>query len=255
MLYARQVRKPTLNEILQRLEANLNHYDAAVPSLFCDEHVISRVEQYGPPDQDIITDSIFRLRRTRKPDHTTALVESREIKKVNGKPATSQGIDGPTLLTGAFEGALAAVSLNQSACMNYVLQRINDDSPKEPYIIHFVTALSPQSSINCILQENGKGRLFIDPESMQVTRLELTTPHHVIIPGPRPVIGKRVLTVIYAPVLLGDETFWMPSAITMRNSSGFGFHMIAWSFRATYGNYHRMEVTSRIVPGSEVPVR
>ena len=27
----------SLGEVLQRLEANLNHYDADVPSVFCDE--------------------------------------------------------------------------------------------------------------------------------------------------------------------------------------------------------------------------
>jgi hypothetical protein len=94
---------------------------------------------------------------------------------------------------------------------------------------------------------------------MEITRLELTTPHHTIIPEDRftsPVVGERVVAVDYAPVLLGGETFWMPSTITSRAVSGSGtFHMVVWSFRATYRNYHRLEVTSRIVPGSEAPVR
>ena len=79
----------------------------------------------------------------------------------------------------------------------------------------------------------------------------------MIIPGSRfisPIIGKRVLSIDYAPVVLGGETFWMPSAITMRNVSGSGtFHMMVWSYRATYRNYHLLEVTSRILPGSEAP--
>jgi hypothetical protein len=37
----------------------------------------------------------------------------------------------------------------------------------------------------------------------------------------------------------------------MRTTTGSGgFHMLVWSFRATYRNYHKMEVTSRILPGS-----
>lgn len=257
-LHAKQARKPSLEGILQRLEANLNHYDTAVPSLFCDEHVISRMEQPGPLPQDVITDSIFRLSRIRKPDHTTTLVESREIQRVDGKPATSQNMDGPSLLSGAFEGAQAVVSINQSACMNYELLGTNGDSPNQPYIIRFATVLNPRNSTNCILQEQSTGRVFIDPASMHVTRLELTTPRHAIIPGDAwtpPVIGKRVVTIDYASVLLGNQTFWMPSAITMRNTTGFGFHRIVWSFRATYRNYHRLEVTSRIIPGSEALAR
>lgn len=180
-LCAQQAKVPTLEEILQRLEANLNHYDTGVPSLFCDEHVNSQVEP-GPRDQDTITDSIFRLKRTATANHTTTLVESREIKNVNGKPATSQDMDGPTMLSGAFEGGLAVVSLSQTACMNYALQRINKNRPTEPYIVRFATVLTPQNIANCLLQEDSKGRAFIDPASMQITHLELTTPRHVLTP-------------------------------------------------------------------------
>lgn len=113
------------------------------------------------------------LKRTPNPDHTTTLVESREIKNVDGKPATSQDMDGPTLLRGAFEGGLAIVFLNQTACMNYALQRINRNRPAEPYIVRLATVLTPQNSPDCLLQENSKGRVFIDPASMQIAHLEL----------------------------------------------------------------------------------
>ena len=255
-LFAQQTKPPTLEEVLQRLEENLNRYDTGVPSLFCDEHVTSRVVP-GMTDQDTITDSVFRLKRTPNPDHTTTLLESREIKKVDGKPPKKQDMEGPTLLSGAFEGGLAVVSLNQTACMNYSLQRINRNRPAEPYIVRFATVLTPQNSDDCLLQENSKGRVFIDPASMQVRHLELTTPHHEIIPGDSytsPVVGRRDLTVDYAPVLLDGQTFWMPSTITSRATSGVGtFHMTVWSFQATYRNYHRLEVTSRIRPASEAP--
>ncbi len=249
---------PTLEEILQRLEANLNHYDTGVPSLFCDEHVISQIKP-GQRKQDTVTDSVFHLKRTPGPDDTTSLVESRDIKNVDGTPATSQDMEGPILLSGVFEGGLAVVSLNQTACMNYTLQPINKNHPTAPYIVRFATLLTPQNSADCLLQENSKGRVSIDPASMQITHLELTTPRHAIIPGnsyTSPVVGQRVLTVDYAPVLLDGESFWMPSAITSRVASGSGtFHMIVWSFRATYRNYHKLKVTSRILPAREAPVR
>jgi hypothetical protein len=242
-LCAQRASVPTLEEILQRIDANLNHYDAGVPSFFCDEHVVSQVEP-GLRNQDTITDSVFRLKRTPNPDHTTTLVESREIKKVDGKPATSQDMDGPTLLSGAFEGGLAVVSLNQTACMNYALQRISRNRSTEPYVLSFATVLTPRNSAECLLQENSKGRVFIDPASTIIPANPYTSP----------VVGKRVVTVDYAPVLLGGKTFWMPSTITLRSTSGSGsFHPIVWSFQATYRNYHKLEVTSRILPGSEAP--
>jgi hypothetical protein len=255
-LFAQRAKPPSLEEILRKLEANLNHYDTRLPSLFCDEHVISQAET-SLHNQSTVIDSVFRLKRTQNSDHTTTLVEQREIKTVNGKPATKQDMDGPTLLNGMFEGGLAAVSLSQAACTNYSLQRIDSSRPTAPYIVRFDTVLTPQNSANCLFQEDSKGRAFIDPASMQLTHLEVTTPHHVIVPGTAytsSVVGKRILTVDYASVVLDGETFWMPTTITMHATSGSGtFHMMVWSFHATYSNYHKLQVTSRILPGSGAP--
>lgn len=254
-LCAQQAKTPTLEEILQHLDSHLDHYDARVPSLFCDEHVVSQVEHGSRTEDTTVTDSIFRLKRTPDPDDTTTLVESREIKTVNGKPAVSQKMDGPTMLSGVFEGGLAVVSLKQTACTNYKLERVHKKHPADPYIVSFATVLMPQNTAGCLLKENSKGRAFIDPASMQITHLELTTPHHVITPGDKyrsPFIGERVITVDYAPVLLGGETFWLPSTIDLRVTSGSGtFHKSVWSFRAAYRNYHKLEVKSRVLPGFE----
>jgi hypothetical protein len=257
-LGAQGAKTPTLEEILSRLETNLNHYDSGIPSFFCEEHLISQVDP-GQRSQNTVTDSVFRLKRVLDADHTATLEESREVKKVDGKPATAQGIDGPAMLSGVFEGAPAVVSLNQTACTNYSLERINGKRPGEPYVVRFATVLTPENQADCLLQENSKGRAFIDPASMQITRLEVTTPHHTIIPGggtTSRIVGERVLAVDYASVHLGGETFWLPTLIDSRSTSGAGtFHKMVWSFRASYRNYHKLEVTSRIVPDREAPVR
>ncbi len=183
VLCAQTAKIPTLEEILQGLEANLDHYDTSVPSLFCDEHVISQVEP-GVPNQDTITDSVFRLKRTPNPDHSITLVESREVKNIDGNAAAKQDLDGPTLLSGVFEGGLAVVSLKQAACTNYALERVNRNSPARPYSVRFATVLTPQNSADCLLKENTKGRAFIDPASMQIrtwNSLRRVTPSS---PGP-----------------------------------------------------------------------
>jgi hypothetical protein len=247
---------PRLDQILERLQANLNHYDSSVPSLFCDEHVISSQMAPHQADEITTTDSTFRLKRTPGPGERTMLAESREIRRVNGKPATSQDMDGPAILSGAFEGGLAVVSVRQKACMSYELEPISRKHPGEPYIVRFATVPAPPVTGNCLLQEKSKGKAFIDPASMQITHLEIDTPRHTISEGdalPSRMIGRRVVTVDYAPVELGGESFWMPSSIRMRVTSS-GFHMIVWSYEATYRNYHKLEVTSRILPGV-TPVR
>jgi hypothetical protein len=253
-VFAQRTRTPSLGEILQRLDANLNHYDAGVPSLFCDEYATSSRIEPGERDYNRVTDSVFRLRRTPQTDHTTSLVESREIKSVDGKATASQKMDGPALLSGIFEGGLAVVSVDQTKCMNYSLQRVNRKRPAEPYVVRFATVLTAQNRADCFLQEESKGRVFVDPATMQVKRLEITTPRHTIVDGSPFAtgdVGRRELSVDYSPVLLGDGTFWMPSAIAMRTTSGSGFDTVVWAFRAVYRNYHRLEVTSRIHDGKD----
>jgi hypothetical protein len=67
-------------------------------------------------------------------------------------------------------------------------------------------------------------------------------------------MGDRVLTVDYAPVQLDGQTFWMPAAIASTVTSGRGtFHAIVWTFKATYRNFHKLEVTSRILPATAGP--
>lgn len=256
-LYAQEQKTPTLGEILQRLEANLNRYDTRLPSLFCDEEVVSKVKP-GLPSQNTVTEAVFRLRRTPNSDGTTSLVESREIKSANGRAAAKQNIESPTRLEGAFEGGLAVVSVNQAACINYTLQRGKKNQPAEAYTVRFATVLTSKDSARCLLSEKSTGVAIIDPASMEITHLEIRTPRHVIQPGyfyQSAVVGQRVITVDYEPVALSGETFWLPSLIDLQVTQGAGsFHKTVWSFHATYRNYHQLQVTSRIVRENERPV-
>ncbi|HEV2645904.1 MAG TPA: hypothetical protein VGU46_06015 [Acidobacteriaceae bacterium] len=250
-LRADQSQPPSLNQILQRLEVNLNRYDTHIPGFFADEHIVSQVAP-GTRDQNTLTDSTFRLKRTIHPDHTATLDESRDVKSVNGRPASSQDLAGPTVVSGAFEGALAVVSFSQSTCTRYTLDHNKRKDPTAPYIIRFASVLTSHDSPACLLDEKSKGRVFIDPIAMQITHLELTTPHHTIIPGDASssaITGPRTLVVDYAPILFNSETFWLPSTIMSHSTTGAGtYHRTDWTFKATYRNFHKLEVTSRILP-------
>jgi hypothetical protein len=259
---AQSAQPPTLDEILQRLEGNLQHYNATVPSFFCDEHVLSKVAP-DAVDESKTTNSAFRLMRTLNPDKTVALTESREIKTVNDLPVSGAVLSGPAIVSGAFSGGLSVVSLGQKACMRYTLHRIDPSRPRDSYVVDFVSVFNRQHPPNCLLREDGKGRVFIDPATMEVTRVEVTAPHHTIIPGVMfrglvlfpSVVGKWVFSVDYAPIALDGRTFWMPKAIDSTAwSKSFVPSRMIWTFKAQYSNYHKLEVTSHIVPDSIAPV-
>jgi hypothetical protein len=246
----------TLDEILARLESNLHTYETTVPSFFCDEHVVSQViPSIG--NHDTVTDGIFRLKRTINPDHSVNLDESRQIKTINGKPADAEDLNGPVVLKNAFSGGLAIVSLSQKACMRYSLRPIKANHPDAPYIVQFESTFDIKHSTNCLLREDGGGRVSIDPHTMQITHIELFAPHHILYqpgtgasPATSPVTGFWTISVNYAPVPMGGRIFWMPSAIesTTSNQNAPGTVLQVWTFKARYSNYHKLEVTSRIVP-------
>jgi hypothetical protein len=134
----------------------------------------------------------------------------------------------------------------------------------DSYVVDFVSVFNRQHPPNCLLREDGSGRVFIDPASMEVTRVEVTAPHHTIIPGIksrsgrvlfRSVVGKWVFSVDYAPITLDGRIFWMPATIdSIALSNTYVPSQMVWTFKADYNNYHKLEVTSRIVPDSLKPV-
>jgi hypothetical protein len=260
LLFARQGNpqppKPadlTLDAILIRLQNNLTVYRATVPDFFCDEQVVSTMYMQHQPYGRTATDSIFRLRRleaskssidksgTDKLIHR--FIESREIKTVDKKPAKKQDLSGPAIFAGAFSNALQVVSLDLRDCYNYHLvphQRLH----RHPVlVIDYAlkdTAISDQA---CPGPEMHSGRAFIDPQTMEIVRIEQRTPDHEINPG---VYGPWTWSIDYAEVIFNDKPFWMPktvSSIATAKDSRF-----EWTFVATYRNYHKLTVTSRILP-------
>lgn len=238
--FAQHAPTPTLDEMLLRLENNLSHYDKQVPNFFCDEHVVSSLS-YGQRHQSTVTNSVFRVVRT--PSGT--LTESHEVKSVNGAPAKGEHVGGPAILSGVFTGGLDAVSLRQKACMSYTLQPIEPGHSDKPYVIQFTSLPNLQRHSECVLKEEGTGRVFIDPDTMQVTRMELRVPNHVINPAD---IGVWYISINYAPILLVGQTFWMPTTLISTATPSDVYAPTVYSFSARYTDYHKLEVTSHIVP-------
>jgi hypothetical protein len=235
---AQPASKPTLDEVLQKLDANLHRYDTQVPDFFCSEHVVSSLT-YANKRQVSVNDSIFRLKRVTHPDGITVLDESREAKAGNGSVEEKQ-IQGPTTLGGVFSGGLDVVSLDQQSCMSYTLE---PTKPGKPYVIQFATL--PGKRDNCLLTEESKGRVDIDPATMQVKRMELVAPHHIIVPN---TVGVWRIQIDYASVVLDGRTFRMPKTILSTASSIYDGFETVWAFNADYSNYHKLEVSSRILP-------
>jgi hypothetical protein len=75
--------------------------------------------------------------------------------------------------------------------------------------------------------------------------MELIVPYHAILPA---LYGVWRISIDYVPVLFSGQTFWMPSIITSRATPADADNPTVWSFNAHYTDYHKLEVTSHILP-------
>ena len=237
--FAQQPGTLSISETLTRLQENVSSYLSSVPSFFCDERVSSNLFQPNDVKITTVTDSVFRIRRASE-DNATQLVESREIKSINHKPAKGENITGPAVFRGAFTNGVLIVSSAFAPC--YEFQR-EDDAKVEG--IHAIV-LSYKATSETLMERScpkfHEGRVFIDPQRFHLLRVEARVPDHEITPG---VFGLWKWSIDYAPVVLDGRTFWMPK--TIESQAVPRDRHAAWSFVAKYSNYHKLEVNSRII--------
>jgi VWFA-related protein len=264
----RSASDPATGELLLHVWGNYAAYLSSIPNVFADEHVVSSLTttSYNSPLKqgvhdsevsstfDSTTDSIFRLKRFSADGKTADLIESREVKYVNGHAAAKdQSLTGPAILIGAFSRAPNILSPELKDCYDYRLLPNMRHKPGEALLfLHDVQVLeyalkSPlPTGAECPVSEQTVGRVFIDPSSMQIVRLEQQRPRHDEGSG-HPVVWSW--SIDYARVTMDGKHFWLPKTISSKSSSLDGGRY-KWSFLATYSNYHLMTVTSTILPAS-----
>jgi len=233
---------PPSQETLLHLQENLWDYMGNVPNFFADEHVVSVLKQEGARDVKTTTDSIFRLRRSVAIGEAHTFSETREIKTVNNKPAKGESIQGPTVFTGAFNTGVSVVSLEMSRCFDYTLEPPGQLNNAPAIVIDYAINPDMLTDDSCPGPEKQSGRAWIDPVNFHTLRVEMVIPNH------KDNNGRRVLwtwAVDYSPIVFDAKQFWMPKTITSKAEANDGSAI--WTFTATYSNYHKLTVNSRII--------
>jgi hypothetical protein len=230
-----------VSELIDHLVANANLYRATLPSLSADETIISDVSYFGIFRKHANATATFRAVRT---SEGSALEESRQITILNGKPvAPGETVDLPTVLLGGFGRFQDMFFTRQHRpCFNFVLA---PTTPGEP--LQIAIALKPTASTipSCEPGLQGlTGIARIDPVTGQITHLERTIPVDVANKSNHAIFAA----VDSAPTKVGDETFWLPTAITGNVQQD----RMKGKFTARYSNYHRYTATTTILPATPV---
>jgi VWFA-related protein len=259
---------PATHELLLRVWTNVLGYLSSIPSVFADEHVVSSVTRpYDPLSKQGVhasetdstiestIESIFQLKRVSTDGKTADLVESREVKYVDHhEAAKGQSLTGPAILIGAFSRAANVLAPQFKDCYEYRLlpnmRRKPGDSllflHADVRVLEYALKSPLPAGVECPAPEPTTGRVFIDPSSMQIVRLEQRRAHHDEGSG-RPVDWSW--SIDYARVMMDGKQFWLPKTISSKAASLDGGRF-KWSFLATYGNYHLMTVTTTVLPAA-----
>jgi hypothetical protein len=234
--------QPSLPDILMRLQENAWDYLSSVPNIFCDERVVSSMKQPETREKKTTTESTFRLVRTKAIGEAPTFSESREVKTVNKHAAKGDELQGPAIFSGAFSTASAVVSLEMSRCFDYTLQPPSQLNKTPALVVDYSLKPEMLQDDSCPGPEKQTGRAWIDPVSFHPLRVEMVIPNHIDNNGTRTLWRWAV---DYAPVAFDSKQFWVPRTITSNAMSNDA--SAEWAFTATYTNYHKLTVSSRII--------
>ncbi len=231
----------SLDVLLDRLVAYSNQYQAALPSLSCDEQITTQaLNKKGKVIWDVKIQST--LREVRAEDPNDPFLESREFKSIDGhRPRrTFQTSQLPYFVEGGFAGLVVFKRWEQRECFDY-----NVTSGDGGQTVRLeMTLKSKPANASCAKLPEGFHRIVIaDAETGRILHTERTIAPEEAVRNAGVYFGG----IDYAPQKLGEQTFWLPSRFYSHDAENTE-RMIA-----TYSNCHRYVGELKILPGVSTP--
>lgn len=231
-------RLPSLDALLDRLDAYAQQYQATLPSLSCDEQITSQaLNKKGKVTWQVKI--LSSLREIRTGDPYDPLLEKREFKIVNGHRAraTFQTYQMPYFVEGGFAGLVGFKRWRQRECFDYVVsagdnngQTVRLEMTLKKGITNPSCAKLPAGFDRIVIAETATGRVLHTERTIEPGFAEMNNEAY---------FGG----IDYAPQKLGDEIFWLPSRFYAHDAKNSA------RMFATYSNYHRYTGELKVLPG------
>lgn len=228
---------PTIDELLPRVQKNLDQFVSALPDFTCTEKAVSTRTVPGKPVRQVQIESVFQGLQQKSAG--MAFQESRETVKRIGSTR------GEFLFEGGFSSVLHETFASENGkyqTFSIAGEQVLDG--RKTVIIAFAT-LENQRTL--AIGWRGKrvvskdsGRAWVDPSTAQVLRLQR------LYTGLPSKITLDV-TVDYADVTIAGKEYLMPKTVTAQVTSA-GAKPDTSVYVAEYSNYRKFDVTSGIVP-------
>jgi hypothetical protein len=220
-------------EQLRRVIAYAQAYREHLPSLECDETMLSQKVKNGKVKREVKIKATLRELRDR--NEPGGFRDDYTFKSVNGKPDKPDFGTLPYFVYQAFANGLAVGESPRPTCFDYRFATLDDGRTLQFNIDSKPDVRDP--SCNKIPDDYHK-MMLIDTASSAIRRVERRISPHFADSN----LEIPYITIDYAPQKLGEETFWLPIRFEANDLHQQG-RMIA-----TYSNCHRYTVVSRILP-------
>ena len=234
---------PKLDHVLLRVRDHISEFERTLPDFVCDETITSRELMGGRVQHETVIDSTF-MGRQRKVETGVPFTESREIRTVDGRAAAKgQQLVAPFLFGGGFSSILHEIFARENApYFHYKIIGTEKFEGRAAVIVRLETRhgqkrLLYREMFGSQVVLKGRGRAWIDLESMNVLRLEL---QYLDPPSPE---GELSVSVDYAPVAINGKTFWMPRKVTAEQTISNPKMPVGGQYVADYSNYHQFNVS------------
>ena len=228
---------PSLDELLPRLYAYAREYRAKVPSLSCNESIISQVLTKGKVKKTVKIETALRV--IRDDAISEPFKESRTYIKINGRrPRRDDTI--PYLVQGGFANAIGFAREESKGCFDYGLV-----SQKGGATLRLDMALKPdQTDLNCTEIPDGyRKTVLVDARSGRIAHVERTISPEAAKHGTQVYFAS----IDYSPQKLGNETFWLPAKMYAHDADD------EERMHATYSNFHRYTGELKVLPMDTQP--
>lgn len=224
---------PPLDVLLDRLYAYSRQYQAALPSLTCDEEITSQaLNRRGKVTRQ--TNVQTTLREIRTEDPYDPFHETREYKTVNGRPLRKP-FRLPFFVQGGFANLVGFRRWEQKECFDYTVTP--EDGGRTVRLE--MTLKTPPTNSSCARLPAGFHRIVIaEPDTGRILHSERTISPEVAATSTEVYFGG----IDYAPRKLGEQTIWLPSRFYAHDAENTG------RMYATYSNYHRYTGELKILP-------
>lgn len=232
---------PNLEEVLHRLQENVAQFAASLPDFVCNERIVSSKVENGRTTKETVIESVFTGSQKKDQQGHLAHTENREVTTIDGKKASkSNRPKGPFIVGGGFSSLLsAAFGAKAEPYRNYRLAGTETVEGRELLVVAFSTK-EGQHEMMALFEKKpfapqDTGKVWVDPESMKILRLEMR-----VLNPPRP-ISQWVVIADYGNVTIDGKPYWMPKTVKSEVSRDKGKGQAR--FVAEYSNYRKFDVS------------